>query len=135
MTVFNRGNTGLAVRASSSIPKVFWPVLIEGTEYVDGGLTSRVPVAVARSMGGQIVIAVDVSWRGSHEAQAADVVIRPDRPRTRTLDFSAKMESIAAGEEAAGAMLPELRRLLEQAMHKPAPRLPRPDGGKAAAKT
>src|SRR5262245_45160344 len=35
MTIFNRGNTGLAVRASSSIPKVFWPVLIEGAEYDD----------------------------------------------------------------------------------------------------
>src|SRR5262249_47701497 len=34
MTIFNRGNTGLAVRASSSIPNVFWPVLIGGREYV-----------------------------------------------------------------------------------------------------
>ena len=109
MTVFNRGNTGLAVRASSSIPKLFWPVLIEGTEYVDGGLTSRVPVPVARRMGGQVVIAVDISWRGSQEVQAADVVIRPDTPRTRMLDFSTKLESIAAGEAAARAALPAIR--------------------------
>src|SRR5258706_1123684 len=67
MTIFNRGNTGLAVRASSSIPNVFWPVLIEGREYIDGGLTSRVPVAVARRMGADVVIAVDVSLRGSSE--------------------------------------------------------------------
>jgi NTE family protein len=109
MTVFNRGNTGLAVRASSSIPNVFWPVLIEGAEYVDGGLTSRVPVPVARRMGAQVVIAVDVSWRGTSEVDAADVAIRPATPRTRVLDFSAKLESIAAGEAAARAVIPLIR--------------------------
>jgi NTE family protein len=109
MTVFNRGNTGLAVRASSSIPNVFWPVIIAGAEYVDGGLTSRVPVPVARRMGAQVVIAVDVSWRGSQEVEAADVVLRPVTPRTRALDFSARLESIAAGEAAARAAMPEIR--------------------------
>ncbi len=115
MTIFNRGNTGLAVRASSSIPNVFWPVIIAGTEYVDGGLTSRVPVPVARRMGAQVVIAVDVSWRGSSDVEAADVAIRPTTPRTRTLDFSARIESIAAGEMAARAALPEIRARIAQA--------------------
>ncbi|MDB5808335.1 MAG: putative esterase of the alpha-beta hydrolase superfamily, partial [Betaproteobacteria bacterium] len=109
MTIFNRGNTGLAVRASSSIPDVFWPVLIEGREYVDGGLTSRVPVAVARRMGADVVIAVDVSWRGTSEADAADVAIRPDTPRTRSLDFSAKVAAIAAGEASAREAIPKIR--------------------------
>ena len=112
MTIFNRGNTGLAVRASSSIPDVFWPVLIEGREYVDGGLTSRVPVAVARRMGADVVIAVDVSWRGTSEADAADVAIRPVTPRTRSLDFSAKVEAIAAGEAAAVEAVPAIRALI-----------------------
>jgi NTE family protein len=115
MTIFNRGNTGLAVRASSSIPNVFWPVIIAGTEYVDGGLTSRVPVPVARRMGAQVVIAVDVSWRGSQDVDAADVAIRPATPRTRALDFSARFESIAAGETAARAALPEIRARIAQA--------------------
>ena len=109
MTVFNRGNAGLAVRASASIPDVFWPVLISGIEYVDGGLTSRVPVSVARRMGADVVIAVDVSWRGSNEVDQADVPIRPDAPRTRSLDFSAKLESIAAGEVAGRAAVPAIR--------------------------
>lgn len=109
MTVFNRGNTGLAVRASSSIPDVFWPVLIEGREYIDGGVSSRVPVPVARSMGADVVIAVDVSWRGSSEADAADVAIRPVTPRTRSLDFSAKIEAIAAGEAATVEAIPAIR--------------------------
>ena len=109
MTIFNRGNTGLAVRASSSIPNVFWPVLIEGREYVDGGLTSRVPVAVAQRMGADVIIAVDVSWRGSSEVDAADVAIRPATPRTRSLDFSAKVEAIAAGVTAASEAIPAIR--------------------------
>ena len=41
---FNRGNTGMAVRASSSIPGVFQPVRIRGRDYVGGGLVSPVPV-------------------------------------------------------------------------------------------
>jgi len=115
MTIFNRGNAGLAVRASSSIPNVFWPVVIQGTEYVDGGLTSRVPVPVARRMGANVVIAVDVSWRGSQEVDAADVVIRPATPRTRALDFSARLETIAAGEAAARAAIPAIRERIAQA--------------------
>ena len=54
--LFRRGNTGLAVRASSSIPNVFWPVVIGGREYIDGGLTSRVPVPVARIQKGSNII-------------------------------------------------------------------------------
>ena len=115
LTVFNHGNTGLAVRASASLPDIFWPVLIAGVAYVDGGLSSRVPVAVARSMGADVVVAVDVSWRGSDEVAQADVPIRPDTPRTRTLDFSARLESIAAGEMAGRDALPLLRERLAAA--------------------
>lgn len=114
MTVFNRGNTGLAVRASSSIPNLFWPVVIEGAEYIDGGLSSRVPVPVARRMGAQVVIAVDVSWRGTSEVDAADVAIRPATPRTKLLDFSSKLESIAAGEAAARAAVPAIRKRIAE---------------------
>jgi NTE family protein len=115
MTVFNRGNPGLAVRASSSIPNLFWPALIEGTEYVDGALTSRVPVGVARAMGANIVIAVDVSWRGSNEAQSADVPIRPSEPQGAALDFSTKILSIKAGEAAARAAMPAIRKRIAEA--------------------
>ncbi|MFZ9530708.1 MAG: patatin-like phospholipase family protein [Burkholderiales bacterium] len=112
MTIFNRGNTGLAVRASASVPKLFWPVMIRGTEYVDGGVASRVPASVARQMGADIVIAVDVSWRGSSEAQQADVVIRPQTIRTRITDFSQKIANLAAGEDAAREVVPQVRELL-----------------------
>jgi len=111
MAVFNRGNTGLAVRASASVPKLFWPVLIRGTEYVDGGLASRVPASVARDMGADIVIAVDVSWRGSIDAQQADIVIRPQTVRSRITDFSHKLANLAAGEEAALAVVSQVKAL------------------------
>ena len=47
-TVFARGNTGQAVRASSSVPGVFQPVTIGKYHYVDGGIVSPVPVDAAR---------------------------------------------------------------------------------------
>ncbi len=112
MTIFTRGNTGVAVRASASVPKMFWPVMIHGTEYVDGGVASRVPASVARDMGADIVIAVDVSWRGSVDARQADVIIRPDTIRTRITDFSQKLANLAAGEEAAREAVPRVRELL-----------------------
>ena len=124
MTIFNRGNTGLAVRASASVPKLFWPVVIRGTEYVDGGVASRVPASVARQMGADIVIAVDVSWRGSAEAQQADVVIRPQTIRTRITDFSQKIANLAAGEEAAREVVPQVRELLARVAQDKAARQP-----------
>lgn len=124
MTIFNRGNTGLAVRASASVPKLFWPVVIRGTEYVDGGVASRVPASVARQMGADIVIAVDVSWRGSADAQQADVVIRPQTIRTRITDFSQKIANLAAGEEAAREVVPQVRELLVRVAQEKAARQP-----------
>lgn len=119
MAVFNRGNTGIAVRASASIPRVFWPVTINGADYVDGGLASRVPVPVARAMGADVVIAVDISWRNSAEAELADVVIRPQTTRARFNDFKHKLDNIAAGERAAQAVVPAIRsRIAEVAREK-----------------
>jgi NTE family protein len=138
MTVFNRGNTGLAVRASASVPELFIAPVIDGEEFVDGGLTSPVPVKVARAMGADVVVAVDVSWfaqtRGSgaqgdttrygrsgryvllsDELALADVVVSPRTVATRMLDFDQKEANIAAGEEAARAVLPELKAVLARA--------------------
>jgi predicted acylesterase/phospholipase RssA len=59
--LFQRGDVGTAVRASSAVPAVFQPVKIGTREYVDGGLVSPVPVRFARQMGAELVIAVDIS--------------------------------------------------------------------------
>ena len=132
MIVFNRGDTGLAVRASASVPNLFVPPVINGEEYVDGGLSSPVPVKLARAMGADIVIAVDVSWfaqarnadaagamaqygrSGRYallgtELDAADFIVVPRTARTRMLDFEQKETNIAAGETAAREVVAQLR--------------------------
>lgn len=136
---FTHGNTGMAVRASSSIPGVFQPVLISGLEYVDGGLTNPVPVSTAHSMGADIVIAVDVSRQPQNhpetsnvikillqsmrimrqkiidnEISAAQVVIRPQIGVTPDLNPESKQSLIQAGEDAANAALPEIRYWLKK---------------------
>jgi NTE family protein len=139
MVVFQRGNTGQAVRASSSVPGVFQPVSINGREYVDGGLVSPVPVRVARRLGADVVIAVDISARpryaniagytdillqtfgimgqaiSSNELPDADVVIRPNTTGFGLADFEKKHEAIMEGEKAAQAALPLIRQKLQRA--------------------
>lgn len=115
MAVFNRGNTGIAVRASASVPRLFWPVVINGRSYVDGGVASRVPAALARQMGADVVVAVDISWRPVMDADAADVVIRPQAIRSRMNDFKHRQTNIAAGEVATQAVIEEIRRRLAEA--------------------
>jgi NTE family protein len=131
--VFRRGNTGLAVRASSSIPGIFQPVSINGREYVDGGLVSPVPVRVAKSLGATLIIAVDVSSKprygktgdtldmllqtfaimgqaiASEELPEADIVIRPDTSDMGMADFANRQRTIRAGEKAAFAAVPLIR--------------------------
>ncbi len=119
MAVFNRGNTGIAVRASASVPTLFWPVTINGRSYVDGGVASRVPAALAREMGADVVIAVDISRAPAHDADAADVVIRPQTVRSRMNDFQHRQANIAAGEAAAQAAIAQIReRLADAAVRK-----------------
>lgn len=59
--VIRRGDVIDAVRASISVPGIFTPVRSNGRILVDGGLTNPVPVSVARAMGADIVIAVDLN--------------------------------------------------------------------------
>lgn len=139
MVVFRTGNTGMAVRASSAVPGVFKPVLIREREYVDGGLTSPVPVRAARAMGADFVIAVDVGnkpqWGktdttldvllrtftimgtslGRLEMEDADQVIRVATPEVDSTDFDGRHAAILAGEKAAAALLPELKARLDKA--------------------
>jgi NTE family protein len=59
--VFKTGPVANAVRASIAIPGIFVPEKYNGRILVDGGVTDRVPVSVAKEMGADLVIAVDVS--------------------------------------------------------------------------
>ena len=131
--LFRTGDTGTAVRASSSVPAVFQPVKIGNREYVDGGLVAPVPVRFARQMGAELVIAVDISSPpdekpagdalhmllqtfsimsrsvNNYELRDADVVVRPGLNGVGSADFSARKRSIQAGREAAQAMLATIR--------------------------
>jgi NTE family protein len=131
--VFVRGNTGQAVRASSSIPGVFEPVEISGKHYVDGGVVSPVPVDAARELGADFVIAVDISTKangtnpsgmlgvigqsitimgqklGQQELSRADIVIRPKVGTMGPSDFDQKNTAILEGERAALAAMPAIR--------------------------
>jgi NTE family protein len=59
--VINTGRVDQAVRASIAIPGLFTPVIRNGCLLVDGGLVNPLPVSVARAMGAEYVIAVDVN--------------------------------------------------------------------------
>ena len=138
--LFRRGNTGLAVRASCSVPSVFEPVKIGDREYVDGGLVSPVPAAFARKMGADFVIAVDISARPesgltqssfdvlmqtftimgqtikAYELDKyADIVIRPNLAAMSGSDFGQRNAAILAGEEAVERTFAQLRAKLAAA--------------------
>lgn len=133
---FNVGNAGLAARASSSVPGLFTPPLIHNHRYVDGQLTCPVPVAAARALGAEIVIAVDVTYPSSHaemttpfsvmfqaftigaqhmkeaELKLADIVIRPDIEPVSQLTFADRADLIRLGEQAANSQLARLLRVI-----------------------
>jgi NTE family protein len=133
-TVFNHGNTGQAVRASASIPSMFVPTKIRNIEYVDGGLVSPVPVEVARDLGADIVIAVDILAQPIHtettnvwglfnqninimqgrlaeeELKDADIVIQPDlREKAHIFDVKGREMTMQAGVDAAKEKLANIQ--------------------------
>lgn len=59
--IITRGKVANAVRASISIPGVFDPVIRDGKILVDGGLADPVPIRVARQLGADVIIAVDIN--------------------------------------------------------------------------
>lgn len=61
MVVLGRGNLATAIRASMSIPGVYAPANLNGRLLVDGGVANNLPVSVAREMGADIIIAVDIT--------------------------------------------------------------------------
>lgn len=58
--VLKDGELSVAMRASMSVPGAIQPVRLGNTQLVDGGLTNNLPVDVARAMGAQVVIAVNL---------------------------------------------------------------------------
>ncbi|KQV84724.1 esterase [Massilia sp. Root351] len=135
--LFQRGNTGMAVRASSSVPGVFQPVVIGSRTYVDGGLVAPVPVRFAREMGADFIIAVNISTQtdsqaaisslevilqtfsimgqriNQYELKDADIVIQPPLGRMAGNDFGNRNKAIQAGERATNAIMAQLKQKLK----------------------
>ena len=142
--VFNYGNTGQAVRASVSIPSMFVPTKIGKDEYVDGGLVSPVPVNVARELGADIIIAVDIlaqpvntetsnvwglfnqninimqNHLAREELKHADIVIQPDlREKAHIFDVKGREMTMRAGAEAAQNKLNAISTVFNQKYYSP----------------
>ncbi|WHY68603.1 patatin-like phospholipase family protein [Neobacillus sp. SuZ13] len=136
--VFKTGSVAEAVRASISIPGIFVPEKYNGRILVDGGVSDRVPVSVAKEMGADIVIAVDVS-RVKRNAEitsiydvimqsidimqaeiinnreiAASVMIRPPVEIYSSRAFTNIEEIINLGEAEAKKHLTQIKTVIEQ---------------------
>lgn len=136
--MFIRGEAGLAVQASASTPGVFQPTMVDGRQLVDGGVISPVPVMTAKNLGANTVIAVNVSFPPSEtrlrdvvdvvmqaftisthqlvmrELATADVAVVPAIPQVDDMGFENHPLFIAAGERAASAALPAIRKALSR---------------------
>lgn len=137
LTVFNRGSTPPAVRASSATPRQFAPVRINGVEYVDGDEAEPVPIKVARELGAAVVIAVDVSahvsaipanappaWtvrdraraaKVAAQSQYADVLIHPDLGYYADIREPYRLMCIERGAAATRQALPRIREAMAKA--------------------
>lgn len=135
--LFQRGNAGLAVRASSAVPGLFQPVKIGDRMYVDGGLVAPVPVHFAKELGADFIIAVNISTQpdvqlasssvdvvlqtfaimgqsiNRYELKEADIVIRPSLGMMKGNDFNGRNLAVLAGEQATMALMPEIKRKLK----------------------
>ena len=126
--VFRKGHLPQVIRASMSIPAVFAPVEINGQLLVDGGMVDNIPVDVAREMGVDMVIVVDIGTplrgrkqlntvfdilnqsitlmtRSNSEVQLAslkpdDILIQPALASYGATDFGRSLDIINAGYRA-----------------------------------
>lgn len=137
MVVFTEGSLALAIRASCAMPIYYTPVAANGRMLVDGGIVGHLPASVARLMGADVVIAVDVnSQHGTIPAptnmftvmsqslsimgrstvaylyQDADVVIIPKIGHIRPDDLSRAAEMIAEGEKATELLMRKIKTLV-----------------------
>ena len=138
----DKGDLPLAIRASCAIPGWYLPVVDEqGRQLVDGGLVANVPVSIARSLGADVVIAVDVNAEGAKflgptlsiigvviqsmlvvqrtaaqaEINSADLVIKPHVGHIRWDEMARADELLAAGREAVVENLADIQNLIEAA--------------------
>lgn len=144
LVAFNLGNTGVAVRASSAMPGRFSPTRIQGVDYIDGDEVSPVPIRVAKDLGAEVIIAVDVSahlsstppeapqhWQErdrrrtaqvAAEAPLANVLIHPDLGYYADIREAYRLKCIRLGHEAAQMAIPRIREAISTAKSRSAKR-------------
>ncbi|HEY4716860.1 MAG TPA: patatin-like phospholipase family protein [bacterium] len=133
--IINNGLLVDALVASSAIPGIFSPVEKDGRMLVDGDWISPVPVAAARKLGGEFIVAVDISRdmddtadleRGLNimlrtnaiikqklknlELRNADVIIRPEVGEIHWADFTKMSHCIQLGRVAAKGKIEEIKK-------------------------
>ncbi len=138
--VLTVGSLRQAVSASSAVPGLLPPVAVDSRLLIDGGWINKIPVLPALRLGADLVIAVDVSKEikdtsgfrnglnimvraNAVKAEAlkemqcrfADVLIEPDVDHIHWADFSAMVECVALGEEAARRKVREIKRQIKVA--------------------
>ncbi|TBU75423.1 patatin-like phospholipase family protein [Phytopseudomonas daroniae] len=146
--IFSSGHLPQVIRASMSIPAVFAPVELDGRLLVDGGMVDNIPVDVARSMGVDRVIVVDIGTplkprkelltvvdvlnqsitmmtrRNSEEQLATltdvDILVQPPMAQFGVTDFGRGEAMIDAGYRAAQALQPRLAELRRSSGGNPA---------------
>ncbi len=133
------GDVAFAVRASCALPGWYVPVVdAQGHQLIDGGLVANIPTHAARTLGADIVIAVDVNNEGAkflgppqsaigilmqsillvqrtaatHQRAAADIVIDPLVGHIRWDEVRRADELIDAGQAAARLAVEEIKALL-----------------------
>lgn len=135
--VMTEGPIAEAVRGSISIPGIFVPEKMGDRLLVDGGVIDRIPVSVVKSLGADLVIAVDVSpikVQGEvttiydvimqsieimqhelvhHRQTASDLMMHPAVERFNSRAFTDLEEIIAVGEDEARKHVDAIRALIE----------------------
>lgn len=125
-----------AIKASCAIPFVFSPVSLHGRICVDGGVADPVPAKIARQLGAEYVIAVDLGWllpptfpsnlfsvatrsaeitlvwQSESCAHHADVILRPELQGVGTFDDDMNEYVIEAGRRAARKVIPQIQEYL-----------------------
>jgi NTE family protein len=139
----DQGDVPFAIRASCAIPGWYVPVTDEqGRQLVDGGLVAIVPTSVARSLGADIVIAVDVNREGatfigptssvigvllqsillvqktasSYQLQMSDLVISPKVGHIRWDEMGKAEELMEIGYAAGIESIPRVREIIDEAI-------------------
>jgi len=132
--IYQKGNLSKVVRASCSWPGIFNPVQIDGRILCDGGIKNSVPTRIAKILGADYIIAVDVGFcvkkgkianifqmilqsfqimgeeLNKYQANEADAVIKVDLGDIDQVAFERAGEAIRKGEEATRAKIWQIKR-------------------------